>query len=179
MHALLCQDLMKWNNGTLNGLASLAITQNSTSHFPPLPSNKESNKQVQHEKASHWECQQSFLLVPISSVHYHPSEWKPACPILGILLFKLESMLVLKYFVCDELSRKCSKKRKGNYCFSSSAHVDWSHFKGIWVKYSVEINQPLIEKNKIRNSLNLLERSIFFISKCILYVLRNLRPCLH
>lgn len=109
MHALLCQNLMKWNNGTLNGLASLAITQNSTSHFPPLPSNKESNKQVQHEKASHWECQQSFLLVPISSVHYHPSEWKLACLILGILLFKLESMLVLKSFVCDELSRKCRK----------------------------------------------------------------------
>ena len=46
---------MKWNNGILNGLTSLVGTQNSTSHFPLLPSNKESNKQVQREKANHWE----------------------------------------------------------------------------------------------------------------------------
>ena len=55
MHALPSQNLMKWNNGILNGLTSLVGTQNSTSHFPLLPSNKESNKQVQSEKANHWE----------------------------------------------------------------------------------------------------------------------------
>ena len=68
MHAVPTQNLMKWNNGTLNGLTSLVRTQNSTSHFPLIPSNKESNKQVQHEKANHWEhweCQHAFLLVPI------------------------------------------------------------------------------------------------------------------
>lgn len=68
-----CQNIMKWNEGILNGLV---ITQTSTSHF--LSSSKESSKQAQREKASHWQCQRTFLLVPFSRIRRHPPERKPA-----------------------------------------------------------------------------------------------------
>lgn len=122
MHASLYRNLMTQNNGTfLSCIASSVRTQNSSCHFP-LP-NKENNKQVQNEKASHWVRQHTVSLVPIIS-NSLSSTWPEVC-IVKPLRFSCLSCRVFwvpKSSDYDTLARKwrkmnmeqTGKERKGN-----------------------------------------------------------------
>lgn len=135
-----CQNIMKWNEGILNGLV---ITQTSTSHF--LSSSKESSKQAQREKGKSL-AMPAYLLA--SSLQPHPSSstWEEACSgTFGISLLKPKSVLGA-YVLCLWCAvRKVwktnvvKKRKENNMLLLFFNFCLLSHFKGIWVKCPVEI----------------------------------------